>query len=361
MAEESFQEKTEPASEHKREEARRKGKIARSVELNSAFVLLFGMLILYFGGGALVSGLATIARSAFMRAGSLPVTMDTLHNLAGSGMANLGILMAPVILGIMIIGLASAYSQVGFVFSLEVLKPSFAKINPLEGLKRILGSRRSLMELLKSLVKVLVVGLVAYSAVEGVIVETPTLVESDPAGLLGYIGQSAFGLGIRMALAFLVLAVVDFFFQRFEHERDLRMTREEVKEEMKAMEGDPMVKGRVRSIQRRVAYRRMMQDVPKADVVVANPTHLAIALRYDAEEMNAPKVVAKGADLLALKIKEIATASNVPIVEDKPLAQALFRSVDVGQEVPEKLFQAVAQLLATIYRLKQTSHTYAMN
>jgi len=361
MKDDSYQEKTEPASEHKREEARRKGKIPRSVELNSAFVLLFGLLILYFGGGALVNGLASIARSAFTRAGSLPVTIDTLRNLMGSGIVNLGLLMAPVILGIMIVGLASSYSQVGFVLSFEVLKPSFDKMNPLEGLKRILVSRRSLMELLKSVVKVIVVGLAAYSAVQAVIVEAPTLVESDPSGVLGYLGQGAFGLGIRMGLAFLVLAVIDFFFQRFEHERDLRMTREEVKEEMKAMEGDPTVRGRVRSIQRRIAYRRMMQDVPKADVVVANPTHLAIALRYDAEEMNAPKVVAKGADLLALKIREIAAANNVPIVEDKPLAQALYRSVDVGQEVPEKLFQAVAQLLATIYRLKQTSHAYAMN
>jgi len=361
MVEESYQEKTEPASEHKREEARRKGKIARSIELNSAFVLLFGMLILYFGGGALLNGLTMIARTVFARSGSLPVTMETLHHFVGSGVVNLGLLLAPVILGIMIVGLAAAYVQVGFVFSPEALRPSVSKLNPLTGLKRILGSRRSLMELAKSLVKLGVVGVVAYAAVEGVMSEAPTLVESEPVGLLGFVGHAAFGLGMQTGLAFLVLAVVDFFFQRFEHERDLRMSREEVKEETKTMEGDPMIKGRVRSIQRRIAYRRMMQDVPKADVVVTNPTHLAIALRYDAEEMNAPKVVAKGADLIALKIREIAQAHNVPIVEDQPLAHALYRSVDVGREVPEKLFQAVAQLLAYIYRLRQTSHTYAMN
>ena len=158
-----------------------------------------------------------------------------------------------------------------------------------------------------------------------------------------------------------MLAVVDYFYQRFEHERELRMSKEEVKEETKSTEGDPMVKGRIRSIQRRIAYRRMMQDVPKADVIVTNPTHLAIALQYDADEMRAPRVVAKGADLIALKIREIAAAHDVPIVEDKPLAQALYRSVEIGQEIPEKMFQAVAQLLAYIYRLKQATHTTAMN
>ncbi len=361
MAEESFQEKTEPASDRKREEAKRKGKIARSVELNSAFVLMFGLLILYFAGGALVNGLAEIARATFIRAGSLPVTVETLHHLVGSGVVSLGMLLAPIIFGIMVVGLTASYLQVGFVYSPEVLKPQFSKLNPLNGIKKILISRRSLMELSKSLVKVFVVGTVAYSSLEGVIVETPTLVGSDPTALLGFLGETAFGLGIKAGLAFLVLAILDFFFQRFEHERDLRMSKEEVKEENKAMEGDPMVKSRVRSIQRRIAYRRMMQDVPKADVVVTNPTHLAVALRYDAEEMNAPRVVAKGADLIALKIREIAKAHHVPIVEDRPLAQALYRSVEIGQEVPEKLFQAIAQLLAYIYKVKQSSNTYAMN
>jgi flagellar biosynthetic protein FlhB len=172
--------------------------------------------------------------------------------------------------------------------------------------------------------------------------------------VMGYLGSAAYGLGIKAGLAFLVLAVVDYFYQRFEHERELKMSKEEVKEETKSTEGDPMVKGRIRSIQRRIAYRRMMQDVPKADVVVTNPTHLA-------DDMHAPRVVAKGADIIALRIREIAAANDVPIVEDKPLAQALYRSVEIGQNIPEKMFQAVAQLLAYIYRLKQATHTTAMN
>jgi flagellar biosynthetic protein FlhB len=211
------------------------------------------------------------------------------------------------------------------------------------------------------MIKVTIVGIVAFFGIKDVIAEAPTLVESDPSAVMGFLSSAAYSLGVKTGIAFLVLAVVDYFYQRFEHEKELRMSKEEVKEETKSTEGDPMVKGRIRTIQRRIAYRRMMQDVPKADVIVTNPTHLAVALKYSADDMRAPRVVAKGADFIALKIREIAAAHDVPIVEDKPLAQALYRSVDIGQEIPEKMFQAVAQLLAYIYRLKQATHTTAMN
>jgi flagellar biosynthetic protein FlhB len=361
MAEESYQEKTEPASERKREEARGKGKVVRSVELNSAFVLLFGLLVLYFGSTALVSGLASIARSAFTRSGSLTLSAENVHHMVGNGVVHIGLLIAPIILGILVIGLAAGYLQVGFMFSPKAMKPSFEKMNPLNGMKKLLLSRRSLVELAKSIIKIVVVGLVAYGALQDVLAETPALVDSDPAGLLGFIGQAGFSVGLRTGLAFLVLAAMDYGYQRFEFEKEMRMSKEEVKEETKSTEGDPQVKSRVRSIQRRIAYRRMMQDVPKADVVVTNPTHLAVALRYDVEKMNAPTVVAKGADLVALKIKEIALTHRIPVVEDRPLAQALYRSVDIGGQIPEKLFQAVAQLLAYIYRLRQEQPTFTMN
>ena len=361
MAEESFQEKTEPASDRKREEARGKGKVVRSVELNSAFVLLFGLLVLYFGSTALVSGLASIARSAFTRSGSLTLTAENVHHLVSNGMLHVGVLIAPIVAGFLVIGLAAGYLQVGFMFSPKAMAPSFEKINPLNGMKKLLLSRRSLVELAKSIIKIVVVGMVAWWALQEVLAETPVLVDSDPAVLLGFIGRAGFGIGLRTGLAFLVLAAVDYFYQRFEFEKEMRMSKEEVKEETKSTEGDPQVKSRVRGIQRRIAYRRMMQDVPTADVVVTNPTHLAVALRYDVEEMHAPTVVAKGADLVALKIKEIALAHRVPVVEDRPLAQALYRSVEIGGTIPEKLFQAVAQLLAYIYRLRQGQPTLTMN
>lgn len=362
MADESYQEKTEPASDKKREEARRKGKIPRSVELNSAFVLLFGLLIISFGGTALVGGLAEVVRDSLVHSGTTTLTLGNLHGMAVRGLMTVGALLAPVILGIMGVGLAAAYLQVGFVYSPEVMRPSFDKINPLTGVKKILISRRSLIELAKSLAKVGLVGMVAWWSVQDVIADSPALVQGDIVGLLGFIGHSAFTVGLRTGLVFMVIAVLDFFYQRFEYEREMRMSKEELKEETKATEGDPMVKSRVRSIQRRIAYRRMMADVPTADVVVTNPTHLAVALKYDAEEMHAPNVVAKGADLIALKIREIALEHQVPIVEDRPLAQALYRSVDIGEEIPEKLFQAVAQVLAYIYRLRnEKQSTYELN
>ena len=362
MADESYQEKTEPASDKKREEARRKGKIPRSVELNSAFVLLFGLLIISLGGTALVGGLAQVVRDSLLHSGTTPLTPTNLHGTVTRGVIAVGALLAPVILGIMGVGLAAAYLQVGFVFSPEVMRPNFEKINPFTGIKKILLSRRSMIELAKSLAKVGLVGMVAWWSVQDVIAESPALVQSDVVGLLGFLGHAAFSVGLRTGLVFMVLAILDFFYQRFEYEREMRMSKEEVKEETKAMEGDPLVKNRVRTIQRRIAYRRMMADVPTADVVVTNPTHLAVALKYNADEMHAPHVVAKGADLVALKIKEIALEHQVPIVEDRPLAQTLYRSVDIGEEIPEKLFQAVAQLLAYIYRLRhEKQSSYEMN
>ena len=361
MAEESYQEKTEPASDRKREEARGKGKVVRSVELNSALVLLFGLLVLYFGSTALVSGLASIARTAFTRSGSLALTAENVHHMVSNGVVHIGVLIAPIVIGFLVIGLAAGYLQVGFMFSPKAMQPSFEKMNPLNGMKKILLSRRSVVELAKSIIKIVVVGMVAYGGLQDVLAEAPTLVDIDPAGLLGFIGQAGFSIGLRTGLAFLVLAAVDYFYQRFEFEKEMRMSKEELKEETKSTEGDPQVKSRVRSIQRRIAYRRMMQDVPRADVVVTNPTHLAVALRYDVEKMNAPTVVAKGADLVALKIKEIALAHRIPVVEDRPLAQALYRSVEIGATIPEKLFQAVAQLLAYIYRLRQEQPTLTMH
>jgi len=210
-----------------------------------------------------------------------------------------------------------------------------------------------MVELAKNLLKVTIVGGIAYAALDSVMVESVNLMDSDVESVLGFMAKASLGIGLKTGLAFLALAVLDYFYQRFEFERDLRMTKQEVKEESKQQEGDPLVKSRIRSIQRRIAYKRMMQDVPKADVVVTNPTHLAVALKYQAGAMSAPKVVAKGADLIAQRIRALALEHDIPVVEDKPLAQALYKSVDVGEEVPEKLFQAVAQLLAYIYRLKK--------
>jgi flagellar biosynthetic protein FlhB len=265
----------------------------------------------------------------------------------------------PFLLGLSIVGFAVSVSQVGFMFSTEALQPKTAKLNPLKGIKRIFASRRSMIELLKNLVKLIIVGLVTYFAISSVIDQTVLLMDSDVTSILEFFSESVVFIGSKAGIAFLGLALFDFVYQKSEFEKDLRMTKQEVKEESKMMEGDPLIKSRIRSVQKQIAYKRMMHEVPKADVIVTNPTHLAVALKYEPGTMDAPKVVAKGADLIAQKIKDIAKEHGIPIVEDKPLARALYKSVEIGQAIPEKLFQAVAQLLAYIYKMKHTTTRFA--
>jgi flagellar biosynthetic protein FlhB len=355
MAEEAAtqtEDKTEPASARKKEEARKKGQVSKSVEVNSALALVFGLLILNFAGGMIAQQIAAMARTTFANASNFEITRATLHSMMAQGLILVGYVVAPVAIGLMVVGLVANIAQVGFVFSVEALEPKWHKLNPLHGIKNIFLSRRSFVEVAKGILKVIVVGLVAYFALDSLMSDSAVLVDADLQTVLAFMVKGAMSVGFKAALAMLVLAVFDYAFQRFDFERGLRMTKQEVKEENKMMEGDPMVKGRIKTIQRQIAYKRMMADVPKADVVVTNPTHLALALKYDSKKMGAPRLVAKGADLIAQKIKEIALQYNVPIVEDKPLAQALFKSADIGDEIPEKLFQAVAQVLAYIYRLR---------
>jgi len=361
MAEESFAERTEPATDKKRADARKKGKVFRSQELNSAAVLVFSALLLSFAGGAMASGIADMARELFGTAGTLRVTAAGVHELMAREVVRFGAVALPVLAGITLASLALNFAQVGFSFTLEPMMPELGRINPLSGMKRVLGSRRSLVELLKNVIKVTLVGYIAWDALQGILGDAVTLMDGDPSQIVAYMGHGATGLALKTGFAFLVMAALDYAYQRFEYEKEMRMTKQEVKDESRQQEGDPQVKARVRSIQRRIAYRRMMQDVPKADVVVTNPTHVAVALKYDTAKMSAPRVVAKGADLVARKIREVAAEHGVPIVEDRPLARALFTTVEIGEEIPEKLFQAVAQLLAYIYRLKGDAAGWRMN
>ena len=361
MAQESMEDRTEPASGKKREDSRKKGKVSRSQELSSAAVIVFGTLILYVTGGRMAAGLADVSRELFTAAGTYRITAAGVQELALRGVVRFGVIVAPLLAGLVVIGLALNVAQVGFLFTTATLTPDFGKVNPLNGIKKVLVSRRSMVELLKNVLKVTVVGYVAWDALQGILGETITLMDGDPAGVLSFMARGAVAVGFKTGLAFLALAALDYAYQRFEYEKEMRMTKQEVKDEGKQMEGDPAVKGRIRSIQRRIAYRRMMADVPTADVVVANPTHVAVALKYDTEKMSAPKVVAKGAELIAKRIREIAAEHGIPVIEARPLARTLYSSVEVGEEIPEKMFQAVAQLLAYIYRLKSDGAGMRMN
>ncbi len=244
------------------------------------------------------------------------------------------------------------YLQVGFLFTSHPLKPDMNRINPVAGATRLF-SPRALFELAKSMMKLLIVGWIAYKTLQsgyGLIIQAPAMA---PLDMIGGVGGMLLQLGWRCAMALLVLAALDYGYQRYDYEKNLRMTREEVRQEMKQMEGDPTVRGRIRQRQREMARSRMMQEVPKADVVITNPTTYAVAVRYETEGMSAPVVVAKGQRLVAQRIREIAVANGVPIVENKPLAQSLFRQVEIGQEVPSQFYEGIAEVLAFVYQLNR--------
>jgi flagellar biosynthetic protein FlhB len=232
-----------------------------------------------------------------------------------------------------------------------VLQPKLDKLNVVNGLKRLL-SRRSLVELVRDLLKLAIIGIVAWLAVRAELDRIMTLADAEPAGILTVAGWAVFRVSIKVILALLILALFDYAFQRWDFERSIRMTKQELKEEYKLYEGSPLMRSRIRQVQRELARMRMSKEIPHADVVVTNPTALAVALKYDSETMSAPTVVAKGARLLAERIKEIARSAGVPIVENKPLARALYASVEIGAIVPAELYKATAEVLAYVYRLR---------
>ncbi len=358
MAEEQgsqFQEKTEPATPKKKEDSRKKGKVAKSIDLNSAVILLFGLFILYFSGSGIVEQIASTSRALFATAGSINLTANNFHKLFVESISSVLLSLAPLSLGLVIIGLTTSFTQVGFVISSEALKPNWQKLNPINGIKKVVFSSRALVELLKGLIKISLLGIIAFFALSDAMKEAMGLADADINSIVGFIGRTTLGISMTIGVAYVVIALADFLYQRYDYERELRMTKQEIKDENKQNEGDPLIKSRIRTIQRQIAYKRMMQEVPKADVVVTNPTHIAIALKYDVEKMAAPKVVAKGGELIAQKIRDLANENNVPVIEDKPLARLLYQSVDVGEQIPEKLFQAVAQLLALVYRMKNNN------
>jgi flagellar biosynthetic protein FlhB len=250
-----------------------------------------------------------------------------------------------------VVGLAINYLQVGFLFTLEPLQPSLEKLNPIKGIKRLF-SIRSVVDVVKNLLKLVIIGFIVYVTIKreyGLFLE---LGDFTIYQITKVMASLTFEVGIKIAIALLVMAILDFFYQRWEHEKSLRMSPFEIKEERRQMEGDPEVKQRIKRLQMEMARRRMMHEVPKATVVITNPTHIAIALKYDSATMKAPLVVAKGKHKLAAQIKKIAQEHNIPVVEDKPLARAMFGVIEVGEEIPFNFFKAVAEILAYVYRLK---------
>ena len=347
--------RTERATPKKRKDARERGQVLKSTEVNTAVCLLimFGFLKVFwtyivqntmnlsvhFINGSDIYGMEAVFDGNFVQ----NLFLDTLLFMLP--------ILLPVLLVALLAGLVSNYAQVGFLFTTKPLMPKFNRINPLQGLKRIF-SARTLAELVKSIIKIVALGLIIYSDLSGMITEFPGFMRGNVYQVIMEVMGIAFNIGLKLAIVLLIIAVGDFLFQWRQHEKDLRMTKKEVKDEYKLIEGNPQIKQQIKQKQRQMSAMRMMQAVPDADVVITNPTHYAVALQYDGSKHKAPMILAKGKDFVAQKIKETAKDNFVKIVENKPLAQSLYFYCEIGEYISEDLYQAVAEILVEIYQTK---------
>ena len=345
MSEYDSMDRTEEATPRKLEEAREKGHVARSQDLSTAIILLGGLMVLKFWGHYPLDAMTSLTRGALGNLDARAMDGADLYATLGSSAILVLRAMVPVIAGLLVVALAANVVQTGFLFSSDPITPKFERLNPIAGLKR-LWSRRGLMRLMAGLFKLAVVGLVAGFAIHGRIAACTGLSDASAEDIFAFVGSSTFDVALKVSLALLALALADFAYQRWQHLQDLRMTKQEVRDELKRMEGDPLMRDRRRRLQRRTATQRMMHRVPAADVVIAAPGGAAVALRYDAGTMDAPAVVAKGRGHLAARIREVAEDCGVAVVERGDLAAALDRACDVGAAVPSGLFVAVAEVLA---------------
>jgi len=344
--------KTEKATPRRREELRKKGQVMQSREVPANLLLLVMLIAMKYCGNYLYREVSSVFRMFLTQPSdfNLQEPAEAMRFMAYSVRQIIKI-SAPFFIIAVIIGFLGSYIQIGFLFTTEKLKPRFSNINPINGLKRIF-STRSLFELAKSLAKVIIIGWVAWSSIKTEFNSMIKLMGLELGPLTVYIANATLNAGIKISFALLTITAVDYFFQWRRHEKDIMMSKQEIKEEFKMLEGNPEIKSRIKQKQREISMRRMLQDVPKADVVITNPTHYAVAIKYEPEKMSAPYVVAKGTDYMAQRIKQTAKEHDVYIMENKHLAQALYHSVDIGQAIPPELYKAVAEVLAFVYNLK---------
>ena len=342
MADE-FQEKTEQATPRKKQKAREKGQVARSKDLTSMVTMSGIVMIFYFAGELFFSNMAGMTGGILsLKYGTDPLHVSRIAIIQGAK------IIAPFFIVTVILSILSSVMQDGIVF--KPLKMEWGKLNPFEGLKRIF-SVKGLTELLKSLLKFTIGGWLVYYIVKKDVEVLPSLSAMEIHEMVRVSGKLVMDAVIIAFAYYMIIAIVGYFIDKWHHEKSLRMTKQEIKEEAKESEGDPLIKSRIKSAQREAARKRMMQEVPSATVVITNPTHLAIAIKYEDKGMPAPRVVAKGAGIIAARIKEIARKHGVPIMEDKPLARALFK-VELNAFIPEGLYVAIARVLAYVYKLR---------
>ncbi len=335
-------------------EARNKGDVLKSAEIPSAAVLLAGLLSLFLMRGYIYTNLLGIMRHYFSQLHTISIVPANMMHITIDAMYSFALILVPL-MGIIFITAALAnYAQVGVIFTTEKIMPKFEKIDPIKGITRMF-SMQTIFTTIKSIAKIYVISWAAYTVIKKNLGNLLPLMNQEPLSIFIFYCKISFFIFLKAAIIIAALAVLDWVFQRWQFMKKMRMTKQEIKEEAKTTEGDPHVKGRIRSIQMEMARKRMMADVPDADVIITNPTRLAIAIKYDAASMVAPTVIAKGAGVIAHKIKEVGRDNNVPLVEDKPLARALYGAVEIGDEIPTELFQAVAEILAHVYGLKKAA------
>lgn len=353
-------EKTEPATAKKLREAREDGKVAKSKELVSAFDLIVVFLVLKifvsYVGESFISVFDYIysAIPDFVKNNAAGLTSKNFMAFFNVVIGISAKIVAPFFLFGFVVTVLVNILQVGWKVTTKPLKPKPDKFNPINGFKRIF-SKDSLFELVKSIIKIALIIYVAYSSIKGEANNIFVLYEIPLMQAVILCGNIIINAGFKISLVYLVVGIADFIYQKYKFNEEMKMTKQEVKDEYKNTEGNPEIKGRQRQRMREASQRRMMQDVPKADVVITNPTHLAVAIKYDADTAKAPIVLAKGEDYLAMKIREAAKENNIEIVENKPLARMLYANVEIGQEIPPELYQAVAEVLAMVYNLKNNS------
>lgn len=345
------QERTEEATPKRREEVRRKGQVAKSAEITSVAVLFVCMGFFYFNATFMLEKMGLMMRDTFLASGRTRIGLDNIYQILSAYADQVLVMLGPLFL--LVVGMAVLVNllQVGVMFSPESLMPKFSKIDPIKGFGRLF-SVRMLVELVKTILKILIVAGVAYAVLESNMIQVMNLLHLEVVQFSPLIGKISFQILLGACAILVILAVLDYLFQRQQFEKSIKMTKEELKQEMKNTEGDPIVRARVRKIQREMAKKRMMAAVPTADVVITNPTHIAVALKYDQAVTAAPIVVAKGVGEVAERIKEIAREHGVPVVENKSVARLLYQTVKLDSPIPETLYRAVAEILAYVYRLK---------
>jgi len=342
--------KTEPATPRRRTEARDRGQIAKSTDLSSALLLVGGMLCLrWFAPHMMASLMNAMKEYLALRDPATAVQIDIITVVSSMGLFALTA-AGPILLGLVLLAITSSLLQVGLLFTLYPLQPKGDKLNPINGIKRLF-SAKMVVQMAMNVLKLALVSSVAYLVISER--KDDILLAMGIGGWqqVVLISKVLYEVGLWLAAVLLILALLDYAWQRYKFEKDLKMSKQEVKEELRRMEGDPIIRQRRRRMQFAAAIQRIRSAVPTADVVVTNPTEFAIAIKYNVETMQAPKVVAKGQNLLAKMIRDIAVENGIPIVERPPLAQALFKMVEVGQEVPEQFYRAVAEILAYVYEL----------